>query len=161
MTGRHHLGRRTAIAAACALLGLGVTSAGARAASFTHSPASPRVGPSGGDQVGFQGSTAQIGTLTWSWAFGDGASGSGQSPNHTYGAPGSYTVTLTVGNGTTTETATDSVNVVADQAPVAAFTFTPPAPTPGQRVTFKSTSSDPDGPISALAWDLNDDGVFD
>src|SRR4051794_8307620 len=160
MTGRHHLGRRTAIAVACALLGLGASSAGARAASFTSSPSSPRVGPAGGDQVSFSGATAQIGPLTWAWDFGDGGSGSGQSPNHTYGAPGGYTVTLTVGNGTTTETATGTVHVVADQAPVASFTFTPPAPTPGQRVNFKSTSTDPDGPISAFSWDLNDDGVF-
>src|SRR3954454_18015597 len=160
MTGRHHIGRRTAIAVACALLGLGVASAGARAASFTSSPSSPRVGPSGGDQVSFNGATAQIGPLTWAWDFGDSGSGSGQSPSHTYGAPGSYTVTLTVGNGTTTETATGTVDVVADQAPAASFTFTPTAPTPGQRVTFKSTSTDPDGPISALAWDLNDDGAF-
>src|SRR4051794_14398167 len=161
MTGRHHLGRRTAIAAACALLGLGVTGAGARAASFTSNPSSPRVGPTGGESVSFSGSTALLGTLTWSWNFGDGSSGSGQSPSHTYGAPGTFHVTLTVSNGVDPpETALGDVNAVADQAPAASFTFTPPAPTPGQRVTFKSTSTDPDGPISALAWDLNDDGTF-
>src|SRR5436309_13203127 len=99
MTGRQHLGRRTAIAAACALLGLGVTSAAARAASFTSSPSSPRVGPTGGDAVSFNGSSALLGTLTWSWDFGDSATGTGQSPQHTYGAPGHYNVTLTVSNG--------------------------------------------------------------
>src|SRR5436305_2969289 len=113
MTGRHHLGRRTAIAAACALLGLGASSAGARAASFTSSPSSPRVGPTGGDQVSFNGATAQIGPPTWSWDFSDGRSASGQSANHTYGPPGSHTGTATVGNGTTTETATGTVDAVA------------------------------------------------
>src|SRR6266480_3970832 len=134
MTGRHHLGRRTAIAAACALLGLGVASAGAGAASFTSDPSSPRVGPTGQDPVTFHGATALLGTLTWSWDFGDSSSGSVQSPTHSYTATGTHHVTLTVSNGVDpNETAMADVVVVADKPPVSSFTFTPPAPTPGQR----------------------------
>ena len=40
------------------------------------------------------------------------------------------------------------------------FTITPAVPITGQTVSFKSTSTDPDGPISTTEWDLNNDGVF-
>jgi hypothetical protein len=38
--------------------------------------------------------------------------------------------------------------------------FTPPSPNPGDRVTFFSTSSDPDNSIVEQAWDLDNDGNF-
>ena len=45
--------------------------------------------------------------------------------------------------------------------PLASFTTTPPNPLSGTEVTFKSTSTDSDGSVSSLAWDLDADGNFD
>jgi PKD repeat protein len=45
---------------------------------------------------------------------------------------------------------------------VAAFTISPNPTSTGQTVTFDSaTSSDPDGTIKSVAWDLDNDGAFD
>jgi PKD repeat protein len=45
--------------------------------------------------------------------------------------------------------------------PVASFTFSPAQPLVGQTITFTSTSTDIDGDIVALDWDLDNDGQFD
>lgn len=51
---------------------------------------------------------------------------------------------------------------VANQPPVALFTFSPPNPFPGQTVTFDASSSyDPDGIITGYQWDLDGDGTID
>jgi carboxypeptidase T len=44
--------------------------------------------------------------------------------------------------------------------PTADFDFFPTAPETGQQVNFTSTSHDPDGALSTLEWDLDDDGNF-
>ena len=56
------------------------------------------------------------------WTFGDGASAEGLMVSHTYGTPGFYPATLTV---TDNEGAigTEKQTVVAEAAPIAAFTF--------------------------------------
>jgi PKD repeat protein len=45
--------------------------------------------------------------------------------------------------------------------PTAAFDVFPDTPAVGQKVVLSSYSSDPDGPLSAWAWDLDGDGAFD
>lgn len=47
------------------------------------------------------------------------------------------------------------------QPPNASFTWQPQTPKAGDTVTFTSTSTDPDGPITGWAWDFDDDGSFD
>ena len=61
----------------------------------------------------------------------------------------------------------DAVSVVqgsgappADNPPVASFTVSA-SPTAGSPVTFTDSSTDPDGQITARAWDTDDDGAFD
>jgi PKD repeat protein len=83
-------------------------------ASFTISPASPKVG----DTVTFNasGSSDPDGTIDiYSWDFGvSGATGTGKTANYTYGAAGTYTVWLTVedndkNTATTSKTVTVSI----------------------------------------------------
>ncbi len=51
---------------------------------------------------------------------------------------------------------------VANQAPVAQFTFSPTSPAPGEWVQFDASASyDPDGNIVSYQWDFNGDGTVD
>jgi PKD repeat protein len=98
-------------------------------------------------------STAQA-NATYSWNWGDGTpAGSGKTATHTYGAAGSYSVTLTVTDAGGSSTKTQTVPVTApNQPPVANFTFS----CNGLACSFTSTSSDPDGSITAYSWTFGD-----
>src|SRR5438046_7433563 len=92
--------------------------------------------------------------VAYSWTFGDGATTTPQHPSHPYSAGGSYTVTLTVtDNQGATGSTSHSVTVSQpNQPPTAAFTSSCTALT----CSFTSTSSDPDGSISAYGWTFGD-----
>jgi PKD repeat protein len=91
----------------------------------------------------------------YSWTFGDGATSTAQSPSHSYAAGGTYTVTLRVtdNQGAQSTTTSKSVTVTApNQPPTASFTSS----CSGLSCNFTSTSSDPDGSISAYSWTFGD-----
>ncbi|GGL87428.1 PKD domain-containing protein [Nakamurella endophytica] len=96
---------------------------------------------------------------SYSWNWGDGtAAGTGATPSHSYAAGGTYTVTLTVtDNQGATATKSADVSVVApNQAPTASFV----APTSQLTANFDaSASSDPDGTITAYAWNFGDNST--
>ena len=107
-------------------------------------------------------STPTAPSAAYAWDFGDGGNGIGANASHTYTATGSYQVTLTVTdnqNGSNTLTKTVDVTVPAvNQLPTADFTFSCE-----ERVcSFDgSTSADPDGTITAYAWDFGDGATAD
>jgi PKD repeat protein len=80
----------------------------------------------------------------------------------TYATPGAVVVRLraTDDRGATSVAAV-IVDVVADRPPLASFSFSPTVPVAGEPATFVSTSSDPDGSLTALTWDLDGDGNFE
>ena len=83
--------------------------------------------------------------------FGDGTVIKAAVASHTYSAPGNYTVTATVtDNMGASSVATQSVNVLANQAPVAKVTVTPATGTAPVSVTVDASGSyDPDGSVAS------------
>src|SRR5436309_15718780 len=77
------IGRQGLITAAVALVALAGSTATASAAGITPSTTSPRVGPSGGDEVTVTGTTTLVSPtgLTGKWNFGEGPSR--PTPTHT------------------------------------------------------------------------------
>ena len=117
-------------------------------AAFTFSPPAPQP-----NQTVTFTDTSTGGPTSWTWNFGDGFSSSLENPTHSYTFAGNYTVSLTAQNSSGPSFVSQSVVVAQGAAPVAAFTFSPPAPQPGQSVAFTDTSSG--GPTS-WSWDFGD-----
>jgi PKD repeat protein len=96
---------------------------------------------------------------SYSWNFGDGSSGSGRTATHSFRDPGTYAVELTVTDFVDRSASTTQiVTVGAGFAPVAAFTFSPLEPIPGQAVNFNASASAaaPDRRIVRWRWDFGD-----
>jgi hypothetical protein len=85
---------------------------------------------------------------TYSWAFGDGATGAGAISSHTYGTPGMVTLSCTVTDtlGTTTKVSTDQT--VGSDPSITAFTGSPAALLPGDKLTFDVSVSGGYGALS-------------
>src|SRR2546423_11166526 len=165
MTGRHV--RTVLTAAACTLLAFGaVTGSASAALTASFAVSSPhRVG----DAVTFTStSSADPGNsiVDNKWTV-DGTvhdTGATNTLTQTFGTPGNHSVQLQVTDDAlpvaNTASTSQTVNIPANQPPVASFTFSPAAPIVGQKIIFHSTSADPDGTIASVAWDLDNNGVF-
>ena len=73
---------------------------------------------------------------------------------------GAFTVRLRVTDDTGAVSTGAQTVVVGNRPPVVSFGYSPVQPIAGQPVTFYSTSTDPDTPITSYAWDLDGDGRF-
>ena len=83
----------------------------------------------------------------------------GASAQRTFATPGRYLVSLRASAPDGTATQSQFV-AVANRPPVVSLSFTPAAPLTDDVVSFAAAASDPDGSVTAIAWDLNGDGVF-
>jgi PKD repeat protein len=143
---------------------LPVTVNGPPVAAFTIAP-----NPSGvNTPVTFNASSStdpNNDALTYSWDLnGDQVYGDAAGPIQTksFPTPGTYRIGVRVSDGHGgTDTAVDFVDVLADKPPAVSLSASPATPAVGESVTFTASASDPDGTISAIQWDLDDDGVFD
>jgi PKD repeat protein len=117
--------------------------------------------PHVGREIRFDGSGSDLNgdNLSYSWDFGDGQTAAGPNVTHAYSSPGNKTVTLTVFDGTHATPAT--TQVIVNALPRAGFTVAPENAFVDDNVTLSSTSADPDGPLTAQEWDLDNDGQFD
>jgi PKD repeat protein len=90
--------------------------------------------------------------------FGDGTVVNGASASHSYSVPGNYTVKATVtDNLGASSIATQSVNISANQPPVARLTVSPATGTAPLVVTADATASnDPDGAIASASINFGD-----
>ncbi len=114
-----------------------------------------------GDVVRLEGgdSTDADGRIVgYGWVFGDGASASAASVRHRYGEPGRYTARLDVRDDSRgpCATATDEVEIWVNAQPEPV----PEAPdraAAGETIAFDATAStDPDGELTAFAWEFGD-----
>jgi PKD repeat protein len=87
--------------------------------------------------------------------------GTGESVPWTFAKKGAYTVKVKVTDDSGASTVATRVVNVANTLPRATFSHDPPSPNPREAVTLSSTSLDPDGSITAFAWDTDNDGAFD
>ncbi|MDP9345199.1 MAG: PKD domain-containing protein [Actinomycetota bacterium] len=102
--------------------------------------------------------------LSYAWDLdGNGTytDATGPTASRMFATAGTFTVGLKVSDGSLSDKQFHTVTVIDDRPPAASFSFAPAAPVVGTSVAFTSASSDPDGQIAALAWDLNGDGRFD
>jgi PKD repeat protein len=102
--------------------------------------------PSGMDQSHF------------AWSFGDGSSVTGGSVAHSFGKPGTYMVGVTgpLDRAGTIEPTPVTKMLVVNQPPVARIAAQRKA-CPGATVSFDAGASfDPDGKVTAYAWDFGD-----
>jgi PKD repeat protein len=169
--------KRTFTTAGTFVVGLQVTDDLGRTATTTlsvriNAPPTASIGPTSpakpiaGDTVNFKStSTDADGTITaTAWDLDhDGLfnDATGVVAQRTFATAGTYTVGVLVTDDTgATNATTTTITVVPNQAPNAAFSYTPASPTAGQQVTFTSSSKDPDGSISSTTWDTDGDGQF-
>jgi PKD repeat protein len=129
-------------------------------ASFTFSPGAPRV-----DQPITLTSTSRdpdgiIASYAWDYDNNGTVDSTSASPTVRFGTPGQHAVKLTVtdSSGTPAEVIQ---NIPVGQPPAAGFTFSPVAPVAPSIVTFTSISTDPNGFVASVDWDLDGNGVFD
>jgi PKD repeat protein len=118
-------------------------------ADFGWSPYYPQVGE------GVQFSDVSGGAPQWWWwDFGDGATSQLRHPVHAFDASGAYEVSLTIGRSGSGVTATTSRTVVVGgEELVAAFSWTPDNPAPGEQVHFTDMSA---GNPASWQWDFGD-----
>ena len=118
-----------------------------------------------GEELSFDGSASQASEgstlMAYEWDFeSDGViDETGARPSHVFDLMGTYTVTLRV-TDTLGETSTDTLTVtVLNREPTASFNHIPLEPTLFQTVQFRDNSTDPDGNVTAWAWDFGDGAI--
>ncbi len=111
-------------------------------AAFVYSPATPAVDES----IFFNGSTSTAGQghqiVRYDWSFGTGAARSGSTVTRSYDSAGAYSVVLTVTDevGQKAQT-TQTVTIADDDAPTAAFVFSPTSPAVNESIFFNGRTS--------------------
>jgi len=104
---------------------------------------------------------AENDALTYAWDFDNGLVGTGPVATTSFADPGAYLVVLTVTDSHGASSSRQQlVTVLADKPPSVSLSFAPENPSVGDPVRFTATASDPDGTVSAIDWDLDNDGQF-
>lgn len=139
--------------------------------SFTFSSESPLPGqPVTFSSTSTPSPNKQLTGYEWDFNY-DGVTftpdAAGQSVTHGFSSAGPRTVALKVheampgGGPATGGYAIVSRTITVNAPPTAGMQISPPNPFVRDSFTISSTATDPDGPITAHHWDLDNDGQFD
>ena len=119
------------------------------------------------DGAGSTGDGAGSTISVYEWDLdGDGDfelnTGANPATSRSYAEPGTVAIRLRV-TDSEGDIGEASIGLRINAGPSAGFIFEPSTPRVNERVTFSSTSTDPDGQIalSGYQWDFDGDGVFD
>ena len=93
---------------------------------------------------------------SFSWDFGDNGTSTLQNPAHSYSTPGVYTVTLIASNGSGSDTETKVSYITVFDKPQASFSTSQDSVCANIGITFVSTSTPGDAPISQYSWSFQD-----
>jgi len=128
--------------------------------SFDFGPTVPDVGETAVFTSTAQASQGSIVDVDWDFD-GDGEFDdfSGSDAEWVFDAPGTQNVRMRA-EQTNGKVAEAQTSLRVNGLPSADFTWTPVSPVPGDSVDLVSTSSDFEGPLSELSWDLDGDGLF-
>lgn len=132
-------------------------------ANFVYSPQLPGINQA----ITFNASSSydSYGSIvSYLWNFGDGTTATIIAPQHTYTIPGNYSVSLKVTDNNNAQSTIIRIIPVllqqsnqTNQLPFSDFLYSPQNPAVNQLVTFNaSLSYDPDGIITAYAWNFGD-----
>jgi len=101
-------------------------------------------------------------TRTWTtWTFGPNPGCCWQSPDRLVSVNPAGTDPQPVATAADGARYDDLAWQPINRPPTASIAVDEPSPLIGRRVRFTATAGDPDGPLTGLAWDLDDDGAFD
>ena len=133
---------------------------GGPSSSFDFSPTVPDVGQTVKFTASAQASQGSITARDWDLD-GDGQFDdfSGAVASWAFDSPGEHVVRLRV-QQTNGKSAISERRVRANGLPVADFTWNPSRPVAGESLELVSTSTDFEGPLTAISWDLDGDGKF-
>ena len=132
-------------------------------ARFTFSPDTPNVGQKVTLDAGASTDNLAIPNANYDWDLdndGQYDDAQGRTTSVTFRTTGDKTVRLRVTDSDGV-TSSAQAGIHVNLPPTAAFVYTPSTPVTGDTVDFTSVSSDPDGPITGQAWDLDGDGQYD
>ncbi|MEA2054570.1 MAG: PKD domain-containing protein [Candidatus Thermoplasmatota archaeon] len=97
--------------------------------------------------------------VNWSWNFGDGNISYGDNTTHTYAGSDTYIVTLTVKDDDGDSSTIQKEIFVANDPPVANFSYSPLTPSTADIIHFNDTSIDADGVVVNWTWNFGDGNI--
>src|SRR3954454_7423642 len=140
------------------VLAFGAVDAHAVTYGFTVNPATPNQGEPATFRL--TPTSAEVNRVRWDLdddgEFDDGTT---RTVTRTYADPGPVTVRMRAREqkGSPFQTVTKTIRV--NGRPTADFDFSPAEPVAGERVSFSSAATDPDGDAMTLEWEFGDGGT--
>jgi PKD repeat protein len=129
------------------------------AAAFSYSPSEPTPG----ETVSFDADASDPDgeVVAYEWRVDGEPVGDGPSLEYIFEERGDHLVELTVTDDDgATDTASRTVTVESEnEPPTATFSYSPPAPSRGETVSFTADASDPDGEVVEYAWRVDGEVV--
>lgn len=124
-------------------------------AAFSFSPANVKTTTT---VLFSDGSSDSDGTIaTWRWDFGDGTNSNERNPSHRFTSARVHPVSLIVtDNDGSTDSVTQNVEVLANVAPISAFSFNPANANTSTSIRFTDESTDSDGSVVLWRWEFGD-----